>query len=114
MKPRWKVRFETPLDRERGEFSTKFQDDIVKNFENRLSLGEGARLVAIEYEVEGDKSNGYRLTAVVTYDRESEIHPEAIFISKRWKVVFDRKEWEGRLRRRARIMEVERSEEEEE
>jgi hypothetical protein len=48
--PKWKVRFATTLNRERGEFSKRFQNNIIGNFENRLSLTEEGKTIAIAYD----------------------------------------------------------------
>lgn len=98
----FKVMFETPLNQERGEFATKFMDNIKSNFEKRLSLGKTGKIVAITYKVNGDKTTGHKLTASVTYESGSEIHPLVIWKSARWKPVYDKDEWHKRTRRLAK------------
>jgi hypothetical protein len=92
------------LNRERGEFSKRFQNNIIGNFENRLSLTEEGKTIAIAYDIEGSKASGYKLTATVTYESKSEIDPRMIGISARWNPVFDAKEWNKRIRRQAKRM----------
>jgi len=104
MMKRYEVKFETPLDAERGEFSKRFQKNIMTNFETRLKVGDDPRVVAIEYEVEGTKLSGYRLVATVTYKSTSEQHPAMIFKSARWKAVYDKEGWSRRTRLKAKKM----------